>query len=71
MNRSIGDGEWVCCDERLPDDDIDVLVHGPEMEGNPVWLAHYDSEIENFRWCDGKFVDLIITHWMHIPAPPR
>lgn len=62
---------WVRCDDQLPDDDIDVLVHGPQMTGNPVWLAHYDGEIANWRWCDGKSVDLRITHWMHIPAPPR
>lgn len=38
---------WVRCDDQLPDDDIDVLVHGPQMTGNPVWLAHYDGEMEN------------------------
>ena len=57
---------WIDCHERLPDDDITVLVVlPPKMCCDPVWLGYHE---------DGKWLEIgtdkvleTVTHWAHMP----
>ena len=61
---------WVSVEERLPRNDVDVLVVFGESNCKPrVTFAHYYDDI----WFDCIYAcDLIsVTHWMYLPNPPR
>ncbi len=59
---------WMRSQDRLPDDGITVLVSVPECESEPVWLGYHD---DGWRWIDGQAVRGTVTHWRHLPDPPR
>lgn len=61
---------WIPVWLELPDDDIVVIAHAPEMSGEPVWLATFDGECQVWRWIDGGVCHAEITHWQHLPEPP-
>lgn len=56
--------EWISVEERLPEEDIRVLV----------WLNTDRSytKIDTDRRFEGKWVrwSTDVTHWMPLPAPP-
>lgn len=60
---------WIDVTDRLPDDDITVLVHAPEAS-EPVWPAFYDAEQGGWVWIDGSYVAVEVKAWMEFPAPP-
>jgi hypothetical protein len=35
-----------------------------------VWIGHFDSEAEVWRWADGGVIHLTVTHWMELPEGP-
>jgi hypothetical protein len=61
--------QWISVLKRLPDDDIDVLVYVPSFSES-VWVGHFDSEAEVWRWADGGVIHLTVTHWMELPEGP-
>lgn len=61
---------WSSVLDRLPDDDIDVLVYVPGASES-VWIGHYDGEAGVWRWCDGGVIHQTVTHWMELPEGPR
>lgn len=60
---------WISVEERLPEEDENVLVYGPWGIGNGYSLAFwYDS-----AWNDvdsGYPLDNV-SHWMPLPDPPK
>lgn len=55
--------EWVSVDDKLPDEDENVLA------GNyPFGIIHINRLIDkkNSKWLYGS-----ITHWMPLPEPPK
>lgn len=58
---------WIPIEQQLPDDDLDVLVYGPEIEVlDQTWLGHMDGDL----WYDTNLSRINVTHWMHLPGPP-
>lgn len=53
---------WIPVTEKLPEDDIEVLV----FDGLDVFLAIHDA---GAWYADGYVVD--ITHWMPLPELPE
>ena len=51
----------------LPDTDIDVLVNSMSDRW-PVWVGHYDSEMEMFSINERWFELNMILAWAEIPA---
>jgi hypothetical protein len=51
----------------LPDADTTVLVYTP-ADGE-VWLGFYDGEC--WRGVDASRLRCKVTHWAHLPEPPR
>lgn len=60
---------WISVNERLPDDDITVLIYMPGNKcGETVWIGYHDAD----EWYEpeGLCVDEV-THWMELPEPPE
>lgn len=56
---------WISVDERLPEDEEEVLAHGKDCVSIGAWI--------DGRWEDQNgwtFDPLSISHWMPLPAAP-
>lgn len=60
--------EWVPVAERLPDDEVAVLLSTHDA-AEPVWIGYYDSAVQ--EWIDTEGAVVIVTHWSPMPAGPR
>ena len=64
--------EWVSVNERLPDDDENVLVYSGDKEMFIAWCGVIGRTWrDSFR--DAPYDELVgisITHWMPLPQPP-
>lgn len=56
---------WTAVSDRLPDDDMSVLI---ATKNYVVWIGWHDSDI---GWVDATTGGNIeVTHWAHIPDHP-
>ena len=61
---------WIACADRLPDDDLTVLVFLPGAS-EPVWLGFYSNEY--WYHFDSDLLEsekMAVTHWMPLPQGP-
>lgn len=75
--RDAAERDWISVEDRLPEDDGDVLAIASgyptpniTLEDVMVIAAFYEGEgwyIEEYPDWD----DPIITHWMQLPEPPK
>jgi hypothetical protein len=63
----IGGLVWRAVEHELPDSEINVLIIGPEMNGEP-FIGYYDDGEKNWVTVYGSRVQ--VTHWMDLPQPP-
>lgn len=61
------DNGWISVDERLPDDDHDVLVL---TAGNQQEVAWYHSWLKCWHWGRDERLPNV-THWRPLPPPPE
>jgi len=61
----VDDVEWIKVSDRLPDDDVTVLIYVPD-DNDPVWLGYTDED--GWRYINGA--SCRPTHWAEIPEPP-
>ena len=62
--------EWVSVDDRLPEDDSDVLAYSRIGEESRIYPACYSNGV----WFDCVFnapATDTTTHWMPLPHPPK
>lgn len=59
---------WVPVAERLPDDEIVVLIHLPGR-GEQVWMGYHEED-EWFSHDGYRLAEDAVTHWMPLPFPP-
>lgn len=63
---------WISADERLPEDDENVLVYSGDKEMFIAWCGVLGRTWrDSFR--DAPYDELVgisITHWMPLPKPP-
>ena len=62
--------EWISVDDRLPEDDSDVLVYSRIGEEFRIYPACYSNGV----WFDCVFnapATDTTTHWMPLPNPPK
>src|SRR5688500_18836416 len=58
---------WVPVTERLPDDEMTVLI---ALDDGEVWTGFVDAE--RWHYVSGDPVDRQnVEHWMHFPEPPK
>lgn len=60
--------EWISVDDRLPDENIIVLV----CDGDDVEMGSHDR---HFGWAiyewGGPSSRSFVSHWMPLPEPPK
>ena len=62
--------EWISVDDRLPEDDSDVLAYSRNGEEGRIYPANYAKGV----WFDCIFTTPATdttTHWMPLPQPPK
>ena len=62
--------EWISVDDRLPEDDSDVLAYSRKGEEGRIYPANYAKGV----WFDCIFntpATDTTTHWMPLPEPPK
>lgn len=65
---------WIPVEERLPRDNVDVLVRKGRMCGNVTVVAYRCTGNNCWTMSDGdyqEFQDIVVTHWMPLPEPPE
>ena len=74
VNALIANGvtvqEWISVEDRLPEDDSDVLVYSRIGEEFRIYPACYSNGV----WFDCVFnapATDTTTHWMPMPNPPK
>jgi hypothetical protein len=60
-------GIWIAVEHEMPDSDINVLIFGPGMNGEPC-IGFYDSSRECWFTAHGRRIK--VTHWMEMIQPP-
>ena len=77
--------EWISVDERLPDDEQEVLViaHGwggrlvyvgshKRVEAQKSWLTGSTNKSSEWSlWGWSYLKEPMVTHWMPLPQPPK
>ena len=77
--------EWISVNDRLPDDEQEVLViaHGwggrlvyvgshKRVEAQKSWLTGITSESSEWSlWGWSYLKEPMVTHWMPLPEPPK
>ena len=62
--------EWISVEDRLPEDDSDVIAYLRTGEEGRIFPANYAKGV----WFDcifNKRVTEMTTHWMPLPEPPK
>ena len=62
--------EWISVEDRLPEDDSDVLAYSRNGEECRIYPANYAKGV----WFDCIFTTPATdttTHWMPLPQPPK
>lgn len=63
MNASV---EWVDAHEKLPDDDMTVLI---ALDDGEVWTGFMDSGI--WRYVSADEIEAEVIYWAEFPEPPN
>ena len=62
--------EWISVEDKLPEDDSDVLAYSRNGEECRIYPANYEKGV----WFDCIFntpATDTTTHWMPLPEPPK
>ena len=62
--------EWISVEDRLPEDESDVLAYSRNGEEGRIYPANYAKGV----WFDCIFASSAnntTTHWMPMPEPPK
>ena len=71
--------KWISVEERLPDDNVDVLVYIASKKENVdsvIAITQYTHSMHGYNiegWCSPWqycFWDREVTHWMPLPSMP-
>ena len=70
INHGVTVQEWISVEDRLPEDDSDVIAYLRTGEEGRIFPANYAKGV----WFDcifNKRVTETTTHWMPLPEPPK
>lgn len=59
--------KWIPVEERLPDDDVSVMIAVGGETGEPVWIGWHDGD----GWHDTSGAPCQVTAWKDLPAEPE
>lgn len=70
--------KWISVEERLPEDNLNVLVYAiGNNENSVIAMTSYTHNMYGYNiegWCSPWqyfFYEYKITHWMPLPEPPK
>lgn len=69
MGRSVPP-RWISVEERLPEERLCVSVYIQE-DGGAYWIETAFRRDGKWRIQGEYVIDRNITHWMHLPEPPK
>lgn len=69
MNKANNTGEWVSVEDRLPENNNNVLIYANKT-GEKIEVAFYDDEDKEWAGLNSFWLPYI-THWMPLPSPPN
>lgn len=61
--------KWISVEERLPEDYEDVVII--MRDGASSWYRVAYREYGGWSFGGGRRVNDEVTHWMHLPEPPK
>lgn len=61
--------EWISVKDRLPEENINVLIYRRNMMNVYTYFGHGEWEDDYGYWT--RTEDDGITHWMPLPEPPK
>ena len=62
--------EWISAEDRLPEDEIPVLVGYSRNLDGFISIGYLDQE--DMRWCGLDDIRIARpSHWMPLPEPPK
>ena len=68
---------WINVEDSLPDDDVEVLIY-VDGYGQSVGSNYTDESGGTWRigssclpWDNDYNLDVLVTHWMALPEPPK
>lgn len=64
--RGIDMREWIKCDEKWPETDVEVLVYSPDYDGE-YYLAVWHEPWNEWHHCNGQCFP---SHWQPLPEAP-
>ncbi len=68
--RLIEDGKWISVEERLPEDNQEVITYSSSGEIEVLIYDNHDIKDTFVKY--GALVRVYnVTHWMTIPKPPK
>lgn len=78
-NSPVTPDGWISCSERMPDSNCLYLCWGTYFEGDePGYIPAYFFVYQTNGWTEWQPVEddcnpreVIITHWMSLPAAPK
>lgn len=67
----MGTGEWIKCEEQMPEFGMKVMAWHPKLE-RPMFVETYPCD-ERLVWDDSYAIHSInsFSHWMPLPEPPK
>ena len=74
ITKAFTERRWIPVTERLPEDNVDVLVRRKTDCGMRSVAAYRSSGRDCWTITDGdysEFYDHSVTHWMPLPEPPE
>ena len=59
---------WISVDDRLPDDNVDILIWSNDV----AVVGRYWSLVAKFLCSDARVAQgMDVTHWQPLPPPPE
>ena len=71
INSLLESENWISVKDKLPDNNIEVLLYVNDGLGMYVSHGYYDSEREHAKWRECSLNLMTVTHWRPLPKPPE
>lgn len=68
MSQPTDKGEWVSVEDRLPENNDNVLIYANKT-GEKIEIAFYNDDDKEWQGLNSFWLPYV-THWQPLPSPP-